>query len=172
MSEYITVVTALDQQEFKIKKDLALMTPFIKDAMEDVSDGVVPLQITRPLLEKILEWCEDGSLEFLENCIKTDNPNKKINQEYLFELLQATDYLDNEKLFDMCCNRVADCIRGKTLEEVKTENGICLECYATPECTSEVCEHGLTRLSYTREEEEKMKNYKPYEEWVKEVGAQ
>lgn len=172
MTEYITVFTLEDQQEFEIKKETAMMNKVIKEAMEDADSGVVPLQITRPMLEKIIEWSESDDSEFLEKCIKSDNPNKKINQEYLFQLLLATDYLDNEKLFDMCCNRVADCIRGKTLEEVKSENGICLECYATSENNSEVCEHGLTRLSYTREQEEEMKNYKPYEEWVKEVEAQ
>ena len=43
----------------------------------------------------------------------------EIDQETLFELILATNYMDIKPLLDLCCARVASMIKGKTPEQIR-----------------------------------------------------
>lgn len=186
----ISVLTA-EGEEHVIDYNSAILNTAIKNTMEDIgSDGAIPIpNITGPVFQKVMEWCDhyayqrvDGKTgddfehdenfdkQFLEECLKTDNPKKTINDDYLLELLQAANYLENQHLLNICARRVVECIKGKTIEEIRKENGISTT-YRVSEKgeTPTTGPDGLVKIGYTQEEEEELMKIKPYEEWVKEL---
>ena len=47
-----------------------------------------------------------------------------IEQELVFELILAANYLDIKSLLDLCCAKVAAMIKGKPVEEVRRQFNI------------------------------------------------
>jgi S-phase kinase-associated protein 1 len=43
----------------------------------------------------------------------------KINDETIFELIFAANYLDISQLLEVCCKQVANMIQGKNPEEIR-----------------------------------------------------
>lgn len=60
------------------------------------------------------------------------------NNETLFNLTLAANYLDIKPLLDLCCARIASFIKGKTPEEIRTNLGIVVD--FTPEEEAQVRE--------------------------------
>ncbi|GJJ12572.1 hypothetical protein Clacol_006815 [Clathrus columnatus] len=104
---------------------------------EDVgeSDQSIPLpNITSPVLKKVLEYCEHHRGEPLPSG-DTDNADDvrkrttdisewdqkfiTVDQEMLFEIILAANYLDIKPLLDVGCKTVANMIKGKTPEEIR-----------------------------------------------------
>jgi S-phase kinase-associated protein 1 len=48
----------------------------------------------------------------------------KINDETLFELIFAANFLDISQLLDVCCKQVANMIQGKNLEDIRARFNI------------------------------------------------
>ena len=59
-----------------------------------------------------------------------------IDQQSLFQLILAANYLDIRKLLDMCCRTVADSVLGKTPKEIYAQFGVAQE--LTPEEEAEI----------------------------------
>jgi len=186
-SDIVTVVTS-DGQEFCVFKNVAKMNKVIGNLIEDMGDMAIPVpNVTGPIFEKIMEWCEnyehvdinkDGTFErnadfdkrFLDECLKTNNPHKTIDDDYLIELLKAANFLENTAFLDLCATRIADMIKGKTLNEIRKENGISLTNRVSEKGQEPIVgEDGLMQIAFTLEEEEEMMKIKPYEEWAKEL---
>ncbi|KAJ2128697.1 E3 ubiquitin ligase complex SCF subunit scon-3, partial [Coemansia sp. RSA 921] len=49
-----------------------------------------------------------------------DEQFMKVDQEMLFEILLASNYMDIKPLLDLGCKTVANMIRGKTAEEIRS----------------------------------------------------
>ncbi|KAH8751684.1 S-phase kinase-associated protein 1A [Diaporthe sp. PMI_573] len=93
----------------------------------------VPLpNVTQPVLEKIIMWCEHHRDDPLptqdlksESCVENaaidewDQKYMEVDQEMLFEILLAANYLDIKALLDLGCKTVANMIEGKTPEEIR-----------------------------------------------------
>ncbi|EAZ40716.1 hypothetical protein OsJ_25185 [Oryza sativa Japonica Group] len=60
--------------------------------------------------EDLKEWDED----FVD----------ELDQDALFDVIAAANYLDIDGLLDLTCKRVADTIKGKTPEEIRKEFNI------------------------------------------------
>lgn len=122
-----------DNIEFKIEKDVAEKSMLIKNMLEDVddSDSFIPLpNVDGKTLDKIVEWCRHHKDEFKEyenddekyRNADIDEWNKKymeVDQETLFNIILAANYLDIKPLLNIGCKTVANIIKGKSVEEIR-----------------------------------------------------
>ena len=172
-----------DCEEFTVSKKAALMNGTIKNLVDGLSDeSVIPIpNVDKSTLLNIMEWCEhyvekdeddnefkydhDFDSKFLDKYTKPEQNSKSIlNVNVLVELLEAANYMSNKNLLHVVCQKFADCIRGKSIEEIQKDYGICSDCRGEG-----MCDHGLEKTAFTEEEEKEMRKIKPYEEWVKEL---
>lgn len=88
-----------------------------------------PEEIQKPLKSHVLTEC--GVTDW-------DNTFVSIEQEVLFELILAANYLDIKCLLDLTCAKVASLIKGKTPEEIRQQFNIAND--FTPEEEAQVRE--------------------------------
>ena len=108
-----------------------LITFFIDIGGDD--DVEIPLpNSTSNVLKKILEYCEyhkdelaPASEDESDRIKRTtdisdwDQRFLSVDQEMLFEIILAANYLDIRPLLDIGCKTVANMIKGKTPEEIR-----------------------------------------------------
>lgn len=119
---------------FEVKPEVAEMSTTIKNMLEDLgadNDGlVIPLNnITTKMLEKVIEFCEHTLAKGPQ--VQTEGEAKPsdldewdiqfctMDQEELFALILASNYLDIKLLLDLTCKTVANMIKGKSPEEIR-----------------------------------------------------
>lgn len=132
----IVVLQSNDDVDFHVRKGVACMSNTIKNMIDDLpeEDLVIPLpNLSANTLGKVLEYCE----------WHYDNPNKysrwydysdnkcsddiidwdlefcKVDNDMLYQLILAANYLDIETLLDVTCKTVANMIKGKSAEEIR-----------------------------------------------------
>lgn len=129
-----------DGKIFEVDAKIAKCSGTIKAILEDSGidgdddDAIVPLpNVNSTSLRMILQWAQhhiddrtlltgtDGTDK--EKCIENislwyENFLKR-DQDTLFDLILAANYLDTKELLDMACKTVANMIRGKTTEELR-----------------------------------------------------
>jgi S-phase kinase-associated protein 1 len=93
------------------------------------SDTPVPLpMVDSKILIKVIEYCkyhhanEKNTPE--EEKANWDKDFVKVDDETLFNLILAANYLDIKSLLDLTCKTVADEIKGKTPEEIRVRFNI------------------------------------------------
>lgn len=110
----------------------------IKNLREDLGHeataaGAIPIpNVNGPVLTKIIEWCEhhrndppaDANEENESRRKSTDIEEwdqkfMQVDQEMLFEIILAANYLDIKALLDVGCKTVANMIKGKSPEEIR-----------------------------------------------------
>ncbi|KAH9906153.1 S-phase kinase-associated protein 1A [Xylariomycetidae sp. FL2044] len=140
MSDAAPVMVRLqsnDNQQLEVEKVVAERSLLIKNMLEDLGDGVVnetiPIpNVTEPVLRKVIEWCEHHrndpptvADDESDNRKKTtdieewDQKFMQVDQEMLFEIILASNYLDIKPLLDVGCKTVANMIKGKSPEEIR-----------------------------------------------------
>lgn len=122
-----------DGEVFQIDTDAAKLSVTIRDMMEllgieEGSEDPVPLgEVNAQTLNRVIQWCthhkndpvpteEDESKEKelkTDDIPSWDNEFLKIDQELLFELIRAANYLHVKGLLDVCCKTVANMIKGQ-----------------------------------------------------------
>ncbi|GAB2291936.1 SCF ubiquitin ligase complex protein SKP1b [Dionaea muscipula] len=119
---------SLDGETFEVDEVVALESQTIKHMIEDdCADSAIPLpNVTGKILSKVIEYCkkhvetpksEDRSVD---DELKTwDAEFVKVDQNTLFDLILAANYLNIKTLLDLTCQTVADMIKGKTPEEIR-----------------------------------------------------
>ncbi|XVE48847.1 hypothetical protein DITRI_Ditri01bG0034800 [Diplodiscus trichospermus] len=121
-----------DGEAFEVDEAVAVQSQTIKHMIEDdCADNEIPLpNVTSKILSKVLEYCkkhvdaaaaaatdkEKGADEELK---AWDADFVKVDQNTLFDLILAANYLDIKSLLDLTCQTVADMIKGKTPEEIR-----------------------------------------------------
>jgi S-phase kinase-associated protein 1 len=118
----------------EVDTQVICMSSTIKNMLEDigVGDSPIPLHnVTSKILAKVIEYCEHHFANDTKNNNEeeTDKNNENISpwdktfctmdQESLFELILAANFLDIKPLLDVCCKTVANMIKGKTPEEIR-----------------------------------------------------
>lgn len=132
------MLRANDNSEHPVDLLVAERSLLIKNLVEDLSLDVatstpVPLpNVNGPVLDKILEWCEhhrqdplptaDDDNESRKKTTEIDEWDQKymqVDQEMLFEIILAANYMDIKALLDVGCKTVANMIKGKSPEEIR-----------------------------------------------------
>ncbi|KDE04916.1 E3 ubiquitin ligase complex SCF subunit sconC [Microbotryum lychnidis-dioicae p1A1 Lamole] len=130
----ITLSTS-DNETFKVEKDVANRSVLIKNMIEDLgeTDHPIPLpNVSSNVLKKVLEWCEHHKKDIDPPAEENDDTRRKmteisdwdqkfiqVDQEMLFEIILAANYLDIKPLLDVGCKTVANMIKGKQPEEIR-----------------------------------------------------
>jgi len=126
-----------DDQEFEVPRDIAEMSVTIKNMLEDIPnpDAAIPLpNVTGKILQKVIEYCkyhkENPTPVEDDDDVKKDSKRTddiipwdadfcKVDQNTLFELILAANFLDIKPLLELTCKTVANMIKGKTPEEIR-----------------------------------------------------
>ncbi|EKM55159.1 uncharacterized protein PHACADRAFT_255585 [Phanerochaete carnosa HHB-10118-sp] len=132
----VLLVTS-DNEQFVVDKEVAERSVLIKNMLEDVgeSDQPIPLpNVSSSVLKKVLEYCEHHRSDPLPTTDSSENDDARkrttdisewdqkfitVDQEMLFEIILAANYLDIKPLLDVGCKTVANMIKGKTPEEIR-----------------------------------------------------
>jgi len=131
--ENITIVSA-EGERFTVPKKVAEMAGLVKMMVEDSdANEDVPLSdVKSAVLAKVIEFCKhhvDQRLPEIEKPLRSNNLAEivpewdakfvDIEQEVLFELILAANYMDIKSLLDLTCAKVASMIKGKTPEQIR-----------------------------------------------------
>lgn len=125
------MIESQDGVQFPLEVRVAKMSTTMENLIEDAGiENPIPLpNVTGSILAKVVEYCkyhtenptpvtEDDKKKDQE-IIPWDLEFCKVDQETLFELILAANYLDIPSLLDVTCKTVANMIRGKTPEEIR-----------------------------------------------------
>ncbi|KAG3115846.1 hypothetical protein PI124_g6085 [Phytophthora idaei] len=112
-------LVSMDGEAFEVDTSVAVISELVKtlvaDDEEEGGEDAPMAEIQKPLKNNVLteavdEW--DAKFVDLED------------QELLFVLILAANYMDIKSLLDLSCAKVACMIKGKTPEEIRATFGI------------------------------------------------
>mmetsp|Transcript_21585 Transcript_21585/g.43100 ORF Transcript_21585/g.43100 Transcript_21585/m.43100 type:complete len:172 (+) Transcript_21585:121-636(+) len=123
-------------ESFDIEISVARASELVKTMIDDEQDDEaqeIPLpNVKGQILAKVVEFCrhhENEPMPDIEKPLKSSNMAEvvpewdanfvDIEQEVLFELILAANYMDIKSLLDLTCAKVASMIKGKTPEEIR-----------------------------------------------------
>ncbi|XP_068325461.1 SKP1-like protein 1A isoform X1 [Pyrus communis] len=118
-----------DNEMFEVEEVVAMESQTIKHMVEDGCAGnAIPLpNVTSAILAKVIEYCrkhreDEGATaaDGEKNVKEWDAEFMKIDQNTLYDLIMAANYLDIKGLLDLTCQTVADMIKEKTPEQIRT----------------------------------------------------
>ncbi|KAF1327348.1 S-phase kinase-associated protein 1a, partial [Globisporangium splendens] len=145
-------LVSMEGQSYEVDAAVASLSKLVSTLVSDDADEddvqEVPLpNVKKHVLEKVVAFCEHHHvhpMKELEKPLKSNDLRdavsdwyadfvevKQEDQELLFELILAANYLDIKSLLDLACAKVATMIKGKTPEEIRATFGITEE--FTPE---------------------------------------
>ncbi|KAJ2772296.1 hypothetical protein IWQ56_001442 [Coemansia nantahalensis] len=129
-----------DKEEFDVTLEVAEQSVLLKNMLGDIgeTEDAIPLpNVTGKVLAKVIEYCEQHKSDpppimddyddvpmRSEDILPWDENFMKVDQEMLFEILLASNYLDIKPLLDLGCKTVANMIRGKTPDEIRKQFNI------------------------------------------------
>ncbi|BCS03935.1 SCF ubiquitin ligase subunit skpA [Aspergillus luchuensis] len=123
-----------DGVHIECERDVAERSLLIKNMLEDLGDAneEIPIpNVNEAVLKKVIEWCrhhkndppstgeEDDSRRKTTDIDEWDQKFTQVDQEMLFEIILAANYLDIKGLLDVGCKTVANMIKGKSPEEIR-----------------------------------------------------
>ncbi len=124
-------IMTTDNVEFTISKNFRSVT--VQNLLADLGDYdlVIPLAVDSSLMKIIINFHEkeeEANLlaepEKAQKLALLQDEIRNIEPIVLNKLLMTVNYLDYKTLFDVCCQRVADLIKEKSVEELRTIFGI------------------------------------------------
>ncbi|KAI9888956.1 MAG: hypothetical protein M1814_006134 [Vezdaea aestivalis] len=130
-------LTSSDGTDITVERAVIERSVLIKNMLEDIGEGGVSESIPVPnvneaVLRKVIEWCthhrndpqptqdeETDSRKKTTDIDEWDQKFMQVDQEMLFEIILASNYLDIKALLDIGCKTVANMIKGKSPEEIR-----------------------------------------------------
>jgi len=130
-------LTSSDGADITVDRQVVERSILIKNLLEDLPDQSTTESIPIPnvneaVLRKVLEWCEHHKNDPAASADDDSDSRKKstdieewdqkymaVDQEMLFEIILAANYLDIKALLDVGCKTVANMIKGKSPEEIR-----------------------------------------------------
>lgn len=137
MPEPKVIIISSDDEKFPVDVKVAEKSILMKKMIEDLNpDGLeedfeIPTPNVRStVLAKVIEWCThhkntvfpDDDDEDARKSAPVDEWDKNflnVDQEMLYEIILAANYLNIRPLMDSGCKIVAEMIRGKSPEELR-----------------------------------------------------
>ena len=153
MAEEKLKLVSAEGTTYEVEESVACKSQLIKNMVEDAGTAEeIPLpNVKSEILEKVIDYCrhyKDSSPQEIEKPLKSamlqdvvqawDANFVELEQEVLFELILAANYLDIKSLLDLTCAKVASMLKGKTAEEIRRQFNI--ENDFTPEEEAQVRE--------------------------------
>jgi len=123
-----------EEEKFTISKKTALMSELVKTMAEgDKEENEIPLpNVKSAVLQKVMQYLTyhtSNPPKEIEKPLKSANMAEvvsqwdadfvDVDQEMLFELILAANYMDIKPLLDLTCAKVASMIKGKTPEQIR-----------------------------------------------------
>jgi len=123
-----------------VDRAVAERSVLLKNLLSDIGgdcgtkeDDPIPIKsVNHTILSKVMEWCQhhvndpqtsaDDESESRKKSTEIDEWDAKfmnVDQEMLFEIILAANYLDIKPLLDVGCKTVANMIKGKSPEEIR-----------------------------------------------------
>jgi len=128
-------LTSNDGGVIEVEREVAFRSILIKNMLEDVGDegASIPIpNVNEAVLKKVIEWCihhrgdppstdadDTDSRKKTTDIDEWDVKFMQVDQEMLFEIILASNYLDIKPLLDVGCKTVANMIKGKSPEEIR-----------------------------------------------------
>ncbi|SPO02756.1 probable SKP1 - kinetochore protein complex CBF3, subunit D [Cephalotrichum gorgonifer] len=123
----------------EVDRAVAERSMLIKNMLEDLGDesiskdNPIPIpNVNDSVLSKVIEWCvhhqndpptsgddDDAARKKMTEIDEWDQKFMQVDQEMLFEIILASNYLDIKPLLDVGCKTVANMIKGKSPEEIR-----------------------------------------------------
>ncbi|KAF2106779.1 E3 ubiquitin ligase complex SCF subunit sconC [Lophiotrema nucula] len=130
------LLTTSDGVDLKVEREVAERSILIKNLLEDLggeTGEAIPIpNVNEAVMKKVLEWCEhhkkdppasqDDDSDSRKKSTDIDEWDQKfmqVDQEMLFEIILAANYLDIKALLDVGCKTVANMIKGKSPDEIR-----------------------------------------------------
>ncbi|KAE9444797.1 hypothetical protein C3L33_23305, partial [Rhododendron williamsianum] len=111
-----------DGEIFEVPQAVAEKSQLIKSMIEaNFADPEIVLEkVTGEILAKVIEYCKKHA-QSASKCELKDFDSKfvRVDLACLFDVILAANYLDISSLLDLTTKRVADMLRGNTLEQVR-----------------------------------------------------
>ena len=123
-----------DNASISVSRRVAMCSELIKTMLEgDKDEKEIPLpNVKAPILKKVVEYMNyhvDNQPKEIEKPLKSSVMSEVVSswdadfvdleQETLFELILAANYMDIKSLLDLTCAKVASMIKGKTPEQIR-----------------------------------------------------
>ena len=133
MSEKVKLVT-MDGETIEVDKDIACKSVLVRGIVEDndVNDEIPLPTVKKDILEKIIEYCEyihKNAAPEIDKPLRSSNLSDVVNeyfanfvnleQEVLFELIMAANFMDIKSLLELACAKVSSIIKGITIPEIR-----------------------------------------------------
>ncbi|AOW26389.1 S-phase kinase-associated protein 1 [Candida albicans P57072] len=137
MSSPKVIIVSSDNEKFPVEPKIAEKSILIKNMINDLHpDGLeedfeIPTPNVRAnVLCKVLEWCEhhkntvfqDDEDEDAKKSVPVEEWDRnflKVDQEMLYEIILAANYLNIKPLLESGCKMVAEMIKSKSPEELR-----------------------------------------------------
>ncbi len=137
MSTKKIILITSDKQRFPVELAVAEKSVLIKNLIKDLGDDdddeemeIPTPNVRAAVMSKVLEWAEhhkddrfpDVDDEDIRKSTPVDEWDKsflEVDQEMLYEIILAANYLNIRPLLDAGCKVVAEMIRGKSPEEIR-----------------------------------------------------
>jgi len=132
------ILCSADGAQITIDRAVADRSILLKNMIEDlgednVQNTPVPLpNVNEAVLRKVIEWCEHHRNDPVQTNEEENDARKKtsdidewdqkfmqVDQEMLFEIILAANYMDIKNLLDVGCKTVANMIKGKSPDEIR-----------------------------------------------------
>jgi len=122
-STNIVKLKSSDNKTFEVEEAVAVQSETLKNMVDDgCANDTIPLpNVSGKILEMVLGWCK----KHVDETVTGDELNKyevdflDLDQEVLYGLLMAANFLNVKGLLDRVLQRVADMIKGKQPEEIR-----------------------------------------------------
>ncbi|KAH8117382.1 E3 ubiquitin ligase complex SCF subunit sconC [Phellopilus nigrolimitatus] len=133
MSGMVKLFTS-DEVEIEVPVPVISLSVLIKNMIEDIGESLerIPVpNVNSTVMRKVIEWCtqhkddqpanhdDDESRKRTTDISDWDSKFINVDQEMLFEIILAANYLDIKPLLDIGCKTVANMIKGKAPEEIR-----------------------------------------------------
>jgi S-phase kinase-associated protein 1 len=128
------ILVSQDAEKFPCPRKVALMSELVKTMADgDKEEREIPLpNVKAAVLSKVTTYMKfhvDNPAKEIEKPLKSANMQEvvshwdadfvDVDQELLFELILAANYMDIKSLLDLTCAKVASMIKGKTPEQIR-----------------------------------------------------